>query len=133
MNRAPAPPSNFVRGKSGQAPFWPGGLDESLGLDEEAADRQGFNQLQSIPPGFLRGMRLPGEVDDTELDDLQQQSFKETALVIVAYIYVNSTTDRLQPNSIPVGRNTAAAEMSEVDELLPISVSWELESTIHVH
>ena len=85
MERAPAAPSSFVRGKSGQVPFWPGGLDESLGLDEDAIYRQGANELQSIPPGFTRGMRIPGEEDDSELlDDLQQEPFNESILVTIA-------------------------------------------------
>lgn len=84
MKRAPAAPSSFVRGKSGQAPFWPGGLDESLGLDEDAVDRKGANELQSIPPGFTRGMRLPGEEDESELlDDLQQGRSHEESMVML--------------------------------------------------
>jgi antiviral helicase SKI2 len=85
MKRAPAAPSSFVRGKSGQVPFWPGGLDESLGLDEDAVYRKGVNELQSIPPGFTRGMHLPGEEgDDPELlNDVQQRPAHEETMVIL--------------------------------------------------
>ena len=30
LDRAPAPSTNFVRGKAGFVPFWPGGLDEAI-------------------------------------------------------------------------------------------------------
>jgi hypothetical protein len=59
MERAPAPSSSFVRGKSGYVPFWPGGLDESLANtgDNESA-RPLARGLRTIPPGFSRGIRL---------------------------------------------------------------------------
>jgi hypothetical protein len=82
MQRAPAAPNSFVRGKTGQVPFWPGGLDESLGLDEDAADRQGPHGLQTIPPGFTRGLRLPGEVDESDLPDaLEHEPSPDAPLV----------------------------------------------------
>lgn len=81
MQRAPAAPSSFVRGKTGQIPFWPGGLDESLGLDEDAADRKGPHGLQTIPPGFTRGLHLPGEVDESELDAFEHEPSPEAPLV----------------------------------------------------
>lgn len=106
MNRAPAAPTSFVRGKSGQVPFWPGGLDEALGLDEEAAHRKGANELQSIPPGFARGLRIPGEeIDPDLLDDLQQ----------------DPSSDDILPVSSGLRGEPAAAERSEIDDLLPVS------------
>lgn len=69
MNRAPAAPSSFVRGKSGHVPFWPGGLDKTLGLDEDAVNLGGANGLQTIAPGLSRGLRLPGDVEDSEILD----------------------------------------------------------------
>lgn len=82
MQRAPAAPNSFVRGKSGQVPFWPGGLDESLGLDEDAIDHKGPHGLQTIPPGFKRGLRLPGEVDESELlEESEHEPLPETTLV----------------------------------------------------
>jgi antiviral helicase SKI2 len=69
LDRAPAPSTNFVRGKSGFIPFWPGGLDEAakdavftMDLEEES------KCLKKIPPGFSRGLRLPGETDEPEED-----------------------------------------------------------------
>jgi antiviral helicase SKI2 len=67
MNRAPAAPSSFVRGKSGHVPFWPGGLDKALGLDEDAVDLGSINGLQTVAPGLSRGLRLPGDIDDSDM------------------------------------------------------------------
>lgn len=73
LGRAPGPSKNFVRGKAGSVPFWPGGLeDPSSGLpddleDELEAEGKG---IRTIPPGFTRGLRLPGEGgDETGLDE----------------------------------------------------------------
>lgn len=71
MQRAPAPSKNFVRGKSGHVPFWPGGLEEALGdIDDEAVASGKSYGLRTIPPGFTRGLRLPGEEND--VDDLER-------------------------------------------------------------
>lgn len=82
MERAPAPPSSFVRGKSGYVPFKPGGLDDVLlssiqpGFSEESV-----KGLRSIPPGFSRGLRRPGEeLEDESLATLEESlSSKATA------------------------------------------------------
>jgi len=66
-----------VRGKSGYVPFWPGGLDDVLSDPALSSDlnteRKG---LRTIPPGFQRGLRFPGEeVEDADvlaLDDIHE-------------------------------------------------------------
>lgn len=68
LDRAPGPSNTFVRGKSGYVPFWPGGLEE---VSSEPRSLDGINQrnrkgLRTIPPGFSRGLRLPGDVGDDE-------------------------------------------------------------------
>lgn len=70
LERAPGPSTNFVKGKSGFVPFWPGGLDEAIkdslavkDLDEDS------KALKKIPPGFLRGLRLPGDAEEEESPD----------------------------------------------------------------
>ena len=66
LDRAPAPTKSFVRGKSGHVPFWPGGLDDlSADSSNGKSSRKG---LRTVPPGFSRGLRLPGEISDD--DDL---------------------------------------------------------------
>lgn len=60
-----------MRGKSGHVPFWPGGLDDVLpsSLNLDRPDAKG---LRTIPPGFSRGLRLPGEeIEDQTLADLE--------------------------------------------------------------
>ncbi|KAF9075050.1 antiviral helicase [Rhodocollybia butyracea] len=68
LDRAPGPSKNFVRGKSGHVPFWPGGLDAladpALSVDVDGKEKG----LRKIPPGFTRGLHLPG--DEPEADDL---------------------------------------------------------------
>jgi antiviral helicase SKI2 len=50
-------------------PFWPGGLDEAvLDPDGEAGSTHGKEGLRTVPPGFSRGLRLPGhEIEDESL------------------------------------------------------------------
>ena len=65
-----------MRGKAGNVPFWPGGLEDTVleGLkDGFVAEGKG---IRKIPPGFVRGLRLPGEGEDEtgleELDKIQE-------------------------------------------------------------
>jgi len=73
LNRAPAPPTSFVRGKAGYIPYMPGGLEDVLGNEQEqkrsqnAASKSG---LRSIPPGFERGFQVTDQVNDGDLQDL---------------------------------------------------------------
>ena len=57
-------------------PFWPGGLeDPSSGIPDELEDEllAGREGIRTIPPGFTRGLRLPGEgEDDAGLDGLDR-------------------------------------------------------------
>ncbi|KAF7302620.1 ATP-dependent RNA helicase [Mycena chlorophos] len=65
MDRAPGPSKNFVRGRSGHVPFWPGGLEDVVVAETTASSSKG---LKTIPPGFTRGLMLPDEVDESLLD-----------------------------------------------------------------
>jgi len=63
-DRRPAPNSNFVRGKSGYAPFWPGGLDSLIERSNDIRPQDGIKEakgLRTVPPGLRRGIRLPAE------------------------------------------------------------------------
>ena len=50
-------------------PFWPGGLeDASSGIPDELEDEllaEGKG-IRTIPPGFTRGLRLPGEEEEED-------------------------------------------------------------------
>jgi len=61
-----------VRGKTGYVPFWPGGLEGvSKTASNEELEEKGF---RSVPPGFSRGLTLPGEVTEDEKSLLFQGS-----------------------------------------------------------
>ncbi len=91
LDRAPAPSSNFVRGKSGYVPFWPGGLDD---IAKDASALKDLDEtskgLKSIPPGFTRGLRLPGDPDEGDDELLQGIDTGAQELEIV-----NSTVQKL--------------------------------------
>ena len=62
-----------MRGKSGNVPFWPGGLEapemqkNAKMTDDEFLGLAG--KLKTIPPGFTRGMKLKGdEEEDVDFD-----------------------------------------------------------------
>ncbi|KAF7302996.1 ATP-dependent RNA helicase [Mycena kentingensis (nom. inval.)] len=63
LDRAPGPSKSFVRGKSGNVPFWPGGLEDVVVSENVASGSKAG--LKTIPPGFMRGLLLPGEVDES--------------------------------------------------------------------
>ncbi|KAL4067368.1 NUC185 domain-containing protein, partial [Scleroderma yunnanense] len=120
MERAPAPPTSFVRGKSGYVPFKPGGLDGVLlssiqsGFSEESA--KGF---RSIPPGFSRGLRLPGEeAEDDSLATLEGSLvWKGTTSGDLHDDFPTEDDERFESGIYLDARPT------EVDELLPASRS----------
>ncbi|KAH7881181.1 ATP-dependent RNA helicase [Lentinula edodes] len=118
LDRAPGPSKNFVRGKSGYVPFWPGGLDvlsdPAISLELE----DGQKGLRKIPPGFTRGLRLPGDDPDDDLlaldglhgTSLQSDGQNEMLLSI-------DTLDEEPQLTLP------ALETTEIDDLLPTSRS----------
>ncbi|OAX42662.1 ATP-dependent RNA helicase [Rhizopogon vinicolor AM-OR11-026] len=109
MDRAPAPVANFVRGKSGYVPFKPGGLDDVI-LAANHTTGQSIKGLRTVPPGFSRGLRLPGDDAEEEalasLDDAADT--KEDKHADESHV-VDEERDFL-PNGDSFG---------EVDELLP--------------
>ncbi|KAG8834790.1 hypothetical protein FRC17_007107 [Serendipita sp. 399] len=111
---APAAPTSFIRGKSGHVPFWPGGLDESLGLDEHALERPDGHGLQTIPPGFTRGLRLAGEVDEEDL---------------VGDVDEHDVQDRNKLYSTEVAAKPTPMDNSDIDHLLPVSRSLAASTT----
>ncbi|KAK7465266.1 Antiviral helicase ski2 [Stygiomarasmius scandens] len=125
LERAPGPTQNFVRGKSGYVPFWPGGLDDVLSDPALSSDlnteRKG---LRTIPPGFQRGLRFPGEeVEDADvlaLDDIHElgrTSFESET-------DINALKDEI--SSHPVNANE-----EEIDSLLPTTRSQLRPLNVH--
>ena len=74
-----------MRGKSGNVPFWPGGLEapemqkDSKMTDDEFLGLVGM--LKTVPPGFKGGMRSKdekeGELDLTEGDDFPSTQVRQ--------------------------------------------------------
>ncbi|KAI0095241.1 antiviral helicase [Irpex rosettiformis] len=114
VDRAPAPSSNFVRGKSGYVPFWPGGLDD-IAKDVSALKEldESSKGLKSIPPGFARGLRLPGDPDEGE-DEIPQGVNAETQEADTNGDADFDAADALIREQIG---------SSEIDDLLPLSRS----------
>ncbi|KAH7922845.1 ATP-dependent RNA helicase [Leucogyrophana mollusca] len=115
MDRAPGPSSSFVRGKSGHVPFLPGGLDDVLLAPGVGNSKEPIKGLRSIPPGFTRGLRLPGDEPEDEvfaaLDGYSQAGGSlEDDLRDDGFSISDEERDAIIP---PVGN------LTEVDDLLP--------------
>ncbi|KAG0707535.1 ATP-dependent RNA helicase [Suillus ampliporus] len=109
MDRAPAPVANFVRGKSGYVPFKPGGLDDVI-LAAKQPTEEPIKGLRTAPPGFSRGLRLPG--DDPEDEALT--SLGDTADPNEDKHVDESHVVDEERDFLPNGDN-----FGEIDELLP--------------
>lgn len=91
-DRRPAPSSNFVRGKSGYAPFWPGGLD-SLAARPNGTDFQDgvteTKRMGAVPPGLTRGIRLSADKNrdttSSDLFDLDENESEAAVMVLVPW------------------------------------------------
>ncbi|KAJ3769464.1 antiviral helicase [Lentinula raphanica] len=116
LDRAPGPSKNFVRGKSGYVPFWPGGLDIPADPVISPELNEGMKGLRTIPPGFARGLRLPG--DDPE-DLLALDDLHETGTLINGRDETLSSSAAFDEEAI----STLPNEGTEIDELLPTSRS----------
>lgn len=101
-DRQPAPAASFVRGKSGYAPFWPGGLDAIVtksdggGSKGRASEAKG---LRTIPPGLKRGLRLSTDQDrDSTLSEQYDLDGYEIAAVAISR-HLEHTPDSRTCNS----------------------------------
>jgi antiviral helicase SKI2 len=85
-DRRLAPNANFVRGKSGYAPFWPGGLDAIVDTSNDGSTKVGAKGLRTVPPGLKRGIILPAEKSSdptsSELYDPDGNKVEDGSLVI---------------------------------------------------
>jgi antiviral helicase SKI2 len=71
LDRAPAPRTNFVRGKSSYVAYKPGGLDDVLNGSQS---NRPLHETSPLPPGLSRRMRF----SDEELpEDLIQSDLEE--------------------------------------------------------
>ncbi|CAA7264771.1 unnamed protein product [Cyclocybe aegerita] len=117
LNRAPGPSKNFVRGKSGFVPFWPGGLD-SGSVDSNNGPKvvKDIKGLRTVAPGLSRGLRLPGDpVEDTELVAISNDGMDAS----------EEQEDEIPPPGPPLDEDqgTSLDQSKDVDDLLPASRS----------
>ena len=126
-----------MRGKAGNVPFWPGGLeDASSGIPDDQLEGELLAEgkgIRTVPPGFSRGLRLSGEgEDEAGLDGLDrvQKPLAQGQEDAVRVPFVHAAPARLtsfsQPSSSrPELEGPPLIGTSEIDELLPTSVSKE--------
>ncbi|EIN14380.1 antiviral helicase [Punctularia strigosozonata HHB-11173 SS5] len=118
LDRAPAPSTNFVRGKSGYVPFWPGGFDDVL-KDSSQPSAGNLRGVRAVPPGLSRGLRLPGEeVEDDETMSIVEEAERQGHRATVS-------GDLLMNGHVPtIDRNDLTTQgTSEIDDLLPTTVT----------
>ncbi|KAJ7150328.1 ATP-dependent RNA helicase [Mycena filopes] len=114
LDRTPGPSKNFVRGRSGYVPFWPGGLEDAAISGIPGSRSTG---LKTIPPGFTRGLRLSEDTDESllALDGVSQPApvgAEDDELAADADAYFDEVQDA--PSATPG---------NEIDELLPTTRS----------
>ncbi|CAL1694323.1 unnamed protein product [Somion occarium] len=116
LERAPGPSDNFVRGKSGYVPFWPGGMEDVSKESAAVLDLSEASEgLKSIPPGFSRGLRLPGdELEDSILSTLKLPSTKQQG-----YIVAEIADEGIEPE-VPL---TVEDATFDIDSLLPTTTA----------
>ncbi|EKM61427.1 uncharacterized protein PHACADRAFT_156677 [Phanerochaete carnosa HHB-10118-sp] len=120
LDRAPAPSTNFVRGKTGFVPFWPGGLEEvtkdAISIKDLDENTKG---LKRIPPGFSRGLRLPGDTDDTEDEELADINTRSKIDLQLTFFVQNG--DVYHPEDEAQAAIQEQIGFTEIDDLLPAS------------
>ena len=135
-DRQPAPGANFVRGKSGYAPFWPGGLDAIVTKSDDDGSKGGASEargLRTVPPGLKRGLRLSTDQDRdstfSEQYDLDgNESSVESPVLISRHVEhaLDLRTCKLQPKMLSHELEKrllpAPAQSTEIDHLLPATV-----------
>ncbi|KAI0639904.1 antiviral helicase [Trametes polyzona] len=117
IDRAPGPSRNFVRGKAGYVPFWPGGLDNLKDANDIVDLQEGSSQLRTTAPGLSRGLKLSkDDEDDADVIGLGMGRPRHSDDTETANGHISLSFDEgAEPVSI-VG-------VSDVDEFLPTSRS----------
>lgn len=113
-------------------PFWPGGLEE---VTKDAVSLQDLDEnakgLKKIPPGFSRGLRLPGDTDeaeDEELAGINMQPRTHPQVTSLWHFLLTQLTLSAQNGDAYHPEDEAQAAIqeqigsTEIDDLLPTSV-----------
>jgi antiviral helicase SKI2 len=116
--RKPGAKGDFVRGRTGQFPFSPGGLDgvseERDGAPYRINEKTQLGSLASIPPGFTRGLKIKSVAEDLELETTELDDEDDSAVVVRSVHFMKA--DGRQNGS---GARTG---FEEIDDLLPEEV-----------
>ncbi|CAE6470301.1 unnamed protein product [Rhizoctonia solani] len=109
LQRAPGPIGSFVRGKSGNMPFKPGGMNEIFEKEVGEAVDLDSGTLRTVPPGFSRGLKLEGDPDEEVVvfSDLPEDDL----LIQSPTAPTRAKAPTSEPSSAPVGS-------AEVDDFL---------------
>ncbi|PPR06143.1 hypothetical protein CVT26_005365 [Gymnopilus dilepis] len=132
ITRAPGLSKNFVRGRSGYVPFWPGGFeDESVELPNGKGEEESPKGLKTVPPGFERGLRLPGDpVEEEELVAIEEDGTagdvepaevgcsSRRIMLLISHILQKPKSELEDFNE-----NDNLPDQKDVDSLLPTSRS----------
>jgi antiviral helicase SKI2 len=115
--RKPGSKDDFVRGRAGQFPFSPGGLDvdgdiskSRLRIDENTV----LGPLPSLPPGFTRGLKTMVTTDDVDLEATELDGDENGEVVRSVHI---SKVDA------PFRKITSQSGFEGIDDLLPEEVN----------
>ena len=115
--RKPTGKEDFVRGRTGQFPFSPGGLEINA---TQVQDRYKINEktqlgpLPSLPPGFTRGLRIKNTDEDLDLENTEINDEEEVGEVVRSVHHSQSSQTR-KKESIQTG-------YEGIDDLLPDEV-----------
>ncbi|KAF7307318.1 ATP-dependent RNA helicase [Mycena indigotica] len=110
LDRAPGPSKNFVRGRSGHVPFWPGGLEDVVVSESTASSSK--TGLKTIPPGFTRGLLLPDEVDESLLELGDGGDFRDDEIAAEADAFFDEQSEP-----------PLSSAANDIDDLLPTTRS----------
>ena len=116
-------------------PFWPGGFeDESVELPNGKGEEESPKGLKTVPPGFERGLRLPGDpVEEEELVAIEEDGTagdvepaevgcsSRRIMLLISHILQTPKSELEDFNE-----NDNLPDQKDVDSLLPTSVSFPL-------
>ena len=116
--RKPTGKEDFVRGRTGQFPFSPGGLEINA---SQGQDRYRINEktqlgpLPSLPPGFTRGLRAKNTEEDLELENTELDDDDDEGAEVIRSVHHSQKSQARNKESVQTG-------YEGIDDLLPDEV-----------
>ncbi|KAI0830808.1 antiviral helicase [Trametes gibbosa] len=118
LDRAPGPSRNFVRGKAGYVPFWPGGIDNNKDVTDVIDLQEGSSHLRTVAPGLSRGLKLSkGDEAEADVIGISVGLSRNSAGVEAPNEHI------FLPPADDTDTVTAIGGATDVDDLLPTSRS----------